>query len=486
MLTLRLEFLTGRYCASLPANRNKAEWPPHPARVFSALVAAHYEGESSDAGRAALQWLEQQPAPQLHFSPLSPDELEVRDLFENYVPVNDKALTDASTVANAWAKLRAANNEKQQAKAEKQLSDAYAKVAERQGSLSKNAAAQLAHLLPETRTRQARTFPTVIPHDPIVWFGWDAQVPEEHLDALRKLSRTLARVGHSSSLVSGSWTAEPPPSAPTLVPDPQGDQTLRWVESGQLDALDSLHQRSPYAEQRVMPTALAQYALAGDSEEVPHSRFSDDLIVLRRVAGPRVSSEHTEFVTEAVRGALMRHGRQPVSPCLSGHHEQGAHGEHIAVLALCNVGQPYASGDILGVALARPRSAAPDELAAIYTAVANWERDGYELRLGRLGVWRLEREVLASELRTLQGRAWTQASRVWSSVTPVLLDRHPGDLRSAKPSRSTAGLRQSRNNRTRRVRSRWPAGAFVDRVCAGPLSSRCCACPPLPVSEQPP
>ena len=63
----------------------------------------------------------------------------------------------------------------------------------------------------------------------------------------------------------------------------------------------------------------------------------------------------------------------------------------------------------------------------------NWERDGYELRLGRLGVWRLEREVLASELRTLQGRAWTQASRVWSSVTPVSLDRHPGDLRSAKP-----------------------------------------------------
>ena len=35
-----IEYLTGYAVATDPANREQAEWPPHPARVFMALAAA--------------------------------------------------------------------------------------------------------------------------------------------------------------------------------------------------------------------------------------------------------------------------------------------------------------------------------------------------------------------------------------------------------------------------------------------------------------
>ena len=77
------------------ASRERAEWPPHPARVFMALVAAHYESkplpedgrEAEEAWareRAALDWLEGQGAPQMSWPEASP-----RDVVKVYVPVND-------------------------------------------------------------------------------------------------------------------------------------------------------------------------------------------------------------------------------------------------------------------------------------------------------------------------------------------------------------------------------------------------------------
>jgi CRISPR-associated protein Csb2 len=43
MLALKIELLTGVYRASLPDN-SRSEWPPHPERVFSALVQAWGDG----------------------------------------------------------------------------------------------------------------------------------------------------------------------------------------------------------------------------------------------------------------------------------------------------------------------------------------------------------------------------------------------------------------------------------------------------------
>ena len=58
MLAIEVELLAGRYSATAHNDRGRAEWPPHPARFFSALVAALHDKEPVDAHeREALVWL---------------------------------------------------------------------------------------------------------------------------------------------------------------------------------------------------------------------------------------------------------------------------------------------------------------------------------------------------------------------------------------------------------------------------------------------
>jgi CRISPR-associated protein Csb2 len=72
MFAIEVELLTGRYAATAHNDRSRAEWPPHPARFFSALVAVlHDRDEVDQAERAALLWLEQQDAPSLWVDPES-------------------------------------------------------------------------------------------------------------------------------------------------------------------------------------------------------------------------------------------------------------------------------------------------------------------------------------------------------------------------------------------------------------------------------
>ena len=68
-LTIGWEYLTGYCVATDPASRQRAEWPPHPGRVFMALAAAWFEtGEDADEGNA-LRWLENLGDPEMALAP---------------------------------------------------------------------------------------------------------------------------------------------------------------------------------------------------------------------------------------------------------------------------------------------------------------------------------------------------------------------------------------------------------------------------------
>src|SRR2546425_7981054 len=87
MLALGIRYLTGYAAATDVSNRDEAEWPPHPARIFMALAAAFFEtGENGDE-RAALDWLQRQPPPAIKAS-----EADPRDVVTFYVPPNDYTL----------------------------------------------------------------------------------------------------------------------------------------------------------------------------------------------------------------------------------------------------------------------------------------------------------------------------------------------------------------------------------------------------------
>jgi len=87
MLTFEVEFLTGVSVAANPYRREEPEWPPHPDRLFQALVAAWGRDDQPDHDeRAALEWLEALPTDGLI---ISAPAAYGRDVVPVYVPPND-------------------------------------------------------------------------------------------------------------------------------------------------------------------------------------------------------------------------------------------------------------------------------------------------------------------------------------------------------------------------------------------------------------
>jgi hypothetical protein len=89
MLALGIRHLTGYALATDVADRERAEWPPHPTRVFMALAAACFETGEDAEDRSALEWLERQNAPEIR----TPEALP-REVIRHYVPANDPNLPE--------------------------------------------------------------------------------------------------------------------------------------------------------------------------------------------------------------------------------------------------------------------------------------------------------------------------------------------------------------------------------------------------------
>jgi CRISPR-associated protein Csb2 len=249
MFALSVAFLTGRYVATSFDDRGRAEWPPHPARLFSALVAAHFEALDAPAvERDALLWLERQGAPEI-----AAPEASERDVMTVFVPVNDTSVVgsfekETAALEAAEQAVREASGkgvaaaEKKRAKAEASLVEATRKATAEvpRSKEGKAAPAEAASLLPERRKRQPRTFPSVTPEGSSVVFAWPgAQPSAEARAALEGLAARVPRLGHSSSLVSVRVVDAATP--PTWAPAGEGEvgdeeTTLRVVTEGQLEA----------------------------------------------------------------------------------------------------------------------------------------------------------------------------------------------------------------------------------------------------------
>jgi CRISPR-associated protein Csb2 len=182
---------------------------------------------------------------------------------------------------------------------------------------------------------------------------------------------------------------------------------------------------------------------APPAHRLQHPVF-DDCLILRiasAVDGPfKLTLDHTESVTRAVRGALLHHAADPPPAALSGHAADGSRLErpHVAFLALPELATSGARATIAGVAIALPRGIETPDYQAILLATARWERSGFRLLMGKLGALRLEHVTggdFTGEVApgALGPKEWTRPSRRWASVTPVALPRNPGDLTSRNP-----------------------------------------------------
>lgn len=460
MLAIEVELLTGRYAATEHNDRSRAEWPPHPARFFSALVAAlHDRAPVDDPERQALLWLEQQGAPQLDVDLDVDERVGRREVRAVFVPVNDVTLVgDAEhELREILRKVAELEGREQTREIGAEVKKARKAVESEKKKLAKFIAAQQiapdspikedlkrgAGLLPERRNRQERTFPVVVPTRTSFAFLWPEAEPMEHRDALHRLCDRVTRLGHSSSLVR--CTIVERLIEPTLAPQEGGEYVLRVVGPGQLDRLEQAYERHQSVDARVLPARAQRYGEPVDNDpQAPRNVFTDDWIVLERVGGQRpLASRGSDLAMALRRGLIEIHGKEDLPSMLSGHEANGERSTrpHLAFVPLPWVGHEHADGSVQGLALVLPCSIAPTDRERLLRLLGRWEaergdpNDDYAIDLGTpAGLGRAIqvrfRRVEVPSKATLSAARWCQRSRHFITATPIALDRHPGNLRS--------------------------------------------------------
>jgi CRISPR-associated protein Csb2 len=374
MFAIEVEFLMGRAVATEWQERTTAEWPPHPQRLFSALVAAHFDLQGGSDSEAALKWLESLPPPEIR-AVVDPTR---RAVLSHWVPVNDDAI-----------------------KVEK------AKVDQR-------------HPL-ERRNRQERWFPAVVPEDPVVVFQWlHAPDTERHVGPLRAIVENLSYLGHSSSPVRACVRTNP--VAPTLYPAQTGDLVLRVPGPGRFERLRQVHELRLEDESVQPPLGRTQpYTTVPDAVG---SVFEREAIVLAFEHGPRLALDSTLPLLQHLRTAVLARLGDSAPEVLTGHRSDGSVSAepHLAFLPLGHVRGRFADGSLKGAALVLPRTA--DDLSR--TRLRRSLAGRWELTLGPLGTLSVRMlDHAQSDLIALRFPRYAAASKQWASVTPVILDRHP-------------------------------------------------------------
>jgi CRISPR-associated protein Csb2 len=467
-LTIGWEYLTGYAVATDPASRERAEWPPHPARVFMALAAAWFEiGEDAAEGEA-LRWLETLGDPRLHLPPY--DRLSERSNVTVYVPVNNKSGPAAATLQSAPSM---------------------------------------------TRSKQPRTFPRVYVGNTPVYMNWpEANGAGDYRNVLDRLCAKVTRIGHSSSLVR-MWLGTDSELSQAVcekfvIDDIGAEIHVRQISQGLLDtlienfgegprryhkklqddikalntekkairgkgstdrkaeveerlkllkeALDGLAVHSPVHPRIGLWSGYRKVDCVKVHVDVQHSYFDTDLLVLAHIAGPILPLASTLAVTKALRGTVLARAHQEYCGCgrwlgglpapaqaaecyagipawVSGHginaERLGGESGHLAYVPLPFVGPEYADGHLLGMGLAFPRSVERRERGRVLGKLLlkeTGEPRPVELNLGHLGVWTLLKSDWSERRDALQPGTWTAhpaGATTWASVTPVVLDKFP-------------------------------------------------------------
>lgn len=456
MFAVEIELLGGRYVATEHNNRTRAEWPPHPARFFSALVAALHDREPVDSGeRAALLWLEQQAAPGMDVDLSVTEEVGRREVRPLFVPVNDvTTLGPESTrlhkAEERLAHLKRAGAEsdaKAVAQAMKEVREAEGRLAVSLSAIDRSPAANSVEaaraLLPDRRPRQERAFPVVVPSRATFAFIWKDASLEGHDVALRRLCERVTRLGHSSSLVR--CTLKESPLQATLVPCDDGELVLRVVGPGQLDRLESAFVLHQAVEARVTPALSQRYGAPQEDLPLgPHSVFGTDWIVYERIGGHRPLASRGADLASAFRRALIEvNGQEDLPSMLSGHAPDGSPSRdaHLTLVPLPWVDHPFADASVQGIALILPRAASAEEREKLYRLLGEFEssrgdaEDDYSVELvapslGARSVSIRLRRSGGSAKATLGPARWCRAAQRFVTVTPITLDRYPGNLRS--------------------------------------------------------
>jgi len=236
-----------------------------------------------------------------------------------------------------------------------------------------------------------------------VYMSW----PEAPPDLAGWLGPVLAGFGYlgrSDSPVLISLSPSPDANLTRLLPDPHGEELIRVPSPGRLTALLTAHaagRRAPtatrvgYTDQRIWPSPWGE------------------MFILRPLRG---ELHHAALLGESLRLATMSQAPEPLPAMLHGHEVISSTADHAAWVTLPDVGHPWAQGAVLGIGMVLPRHASEEERTACVLPLS---------RVNRIGTLPVRRPAATERLQGIDSRTWSRPARIWTTVTPIVLDRHP-------------------------------------------------------------
>lgn len=380
MFSVSVEFLHGTFRGDSDGVANtgrmeRGEWPPSPARLFAAFVAADGTGENCRVTDGSeLGWLEKLLAPKIravpcvHHQPLKP----------RYVV-------------------------KHKGSAEKKLHQEY---------IGRSGA-------------PVRPGMRVVPRDPRVVYEWAAEPPAHVLEALARRAARIGYLGTSDSpvrVVVASGASRQPGPEEAFVPDPSGHRTIAVIRRGDLETLDRMyaewctHGASISRSQFPALRHEERYRLPGQALAVDHGGVVAWPGLATAASGRRISTM-TSLFKQAVLSSYQRlHGEPP--PILHGHGFSGNGYELARYLALPDVGSRWSRGRLHGLALWLPPGIEPAEQQRVRNAVA-------EIRFltgHGINVPVLPRDD-EDQMWARNPERWCRPSRCWVTAVPAVHER---------------------------------------------------------------
>ena len=377
MFTISVELLHGTFRGDPDGTANtgrleRGEWPPSPARLFAALVAADGTRQQTRVTDGSeLLWLEALPAPTIHAHPRAWHQAQQ----PRFVVIPERAnRTHQEYVARGGAQHR-----------------------------------------PGVR---------VAPRDPRIVYQWAKTPPAQTLESIRLRAARVGYLGTSDSPVRLRVGTEIPADSPAGVfsPDPNGEATLKVPRLGDTDLLDRIFDAwrvrgaSVGRSQFPMLVHSARYRSPDSQAEADRGRVVAWLHLRGAVSGRRVSVLTSLFKDAVLSHHQRLHGEPPA--VLHGHGFERAGYDLARYLALPDVGYRRSRGRIHGLALWLPPDA--DEVMQTKVrdaafAVQVLKGPGVEVAVFP---WEDEPRPWAAH-----PRRWLRPSRQWATAFPVVHER---------------------------------------------------------------
>jgi CRISPR-associated protein Csb2 len=223
---------------------------------------------------------------------------------------------------------------------------------------------------------------------------------------LQELAPKITHLGRAESAVVAAVVDDNQAPSPQWEPHHAGEYMLSSPYAGRLRDLDSAFN----AGERCQAAPMAKFRRARKTHP---SSYWRELIVLR--PDRRLHIVRVVDVAQALRQALLSVCGDTAPVWVHGH---GRDNHHIAITPLPHVGYRHSDGMMTGIGVWIPETVTRKERAEIAFKLAG-------IHTVQVGGLHFKVSVAKSEHESTRAATWTKCSRIWESVTPVVLDKYP-------------------------------------------------------------